>query len=149
MRSIRKISLVLAIVCVLMSSYSVFAAEVDCDATYCFTPADFSENENLKGICITALPDVQTGTVLSMRKVSTASCADYNVRFPQPFDEGTEPHVVVGFLTNSTAARFGACTCAVLEGSVNNEGFTIRFYNGDTSSRMPHFSYIAFGVVTK
>ena len=63
MRSIRKISLTLAILC-LLGSFTVFAAQVDCDATYCFTPADFSESENLKGICITGLPDTQTGTVL-------------------------------------------------------------------------------------
>ena len=92
---------------------------------------------------------VQAGKVESMMKVSTGSCADYNVRFPQPFDAGTEPDVVVGFLTSSTAARFGNCACGVLEGSVNNEGFTIRFFNGDTSGRIPHFSWIAFGTVTQ
>lgn len=92
---------------------------------------------------------IQTGKVKGMRKVSTGSCADYPVRFPEPYDEGTEPDVVVGFLTSSTAARFGVCACGVLEGSVNNEGFTIRFFNGDTSSRIPHFSYIAFGTITK
>jgi len=92
---------------------------------------------------------IQTGKVESMLKVSTGSCADYPVRFPEPYDVGTEPDVVVGFLTNSTAARFGTCACGVLEGSVNNEGFTIRFFNGDTSSRIPHFSWIAFGTITK
>lgn len=92
---------------------------------------------------------IQTGKVESMLKVATGNCADYNVRFPQPFDPETEPLVVVGFLSSSTAARFGTCACAVLEGSVNNEGFTIRFYNGDTSSRMPHFSWIASGIMTK
>ncbi len=39
------------------------AAEVDCDATYCFTQEDFSENP-LTGICITGLPDPETGTVM-------------------------------------------------------------------------------------
>ena len=92
---------------------------------------------------------VQTGTVQSMLKVTTGSCADYKVTFPEPFKEDKEPVVVVGFLSTSTAARFGNCACAVLEGSVTHEGFTIRFYNGDTSSRMPHFSYIAYGVVLK
>ena len=92
---------------------------------------------------------IQTGKIQSALKVSTGSCADYHVRFPQPYDAGTEPDVVVGFLTSSSAARFGNCACGVLEGSVNNEGFTIRFFNGDTSSRIPHFSYIAFGTITK
>ena len=63
MRSIRKISLILAILC-LSGTFTVFAAQVDCDATYCFTPTDFSESENLKGICVTGLPDAQAGTVM-------------------------------------------------------------------------------------
>ena len=64
MNRIRFISLLLALVCVCLSVGTVIAAEVDCDATYCFTPADFSENENLAGICVTGLPDTQTGTVM-------------------------------------------------------------------------------------
>ena len=39
------------------------AAQVESDAVYCFTNADFSE-EALSGICITELPDADTGTVL-------------------------------------------------------------------------------------
>ena len=39
------------------------AAEVDCDSIYCFSAGDFSEDESLAGICITALPDAGTGTV--------------------------------------------------------------------------------------
>ncbi len=92
---------------------------------------------------------VQAGNIQAKSKVSTGNCADYPVRFPRPFDEGTVPTVVVGLVSSSTAARFGVCSCAVLEGSVNHEGFTIRFYNGDVSSRIPGFSYIAFGVVTQ
>ena len=52
------------VLCILLSWGSVaMAAEVDCDAAYCFTPTDFSEEENLAGICITQLPDADTGTV--------------------------------------------------------------------------------------
>lgn len=40
------------------------AAEVDCDAVYCFTQGDFSEKEGLVGVCVTNLPDSETGTVL-------------------------------------------------------------------------------------
>ena len=40
------------------------AAEVDCDATYCFTQEDFAGEETLTGICITSLPDPESGTVL-------------------------------------------------------------------------------------
>ncbi len=39
------------------------AAEVDSDSTYCFTQEDFSK-EALTGICITGLPDSETGTVM-------------------------------------------------------------------------------------
>ena len=42
----------------------VTAAEVDCDATYCFTQEDFSQTEGLRGICVTALPDAAAGTVM-------------------------------------------------------------------------------------
>ena len=67
MKTIGKISLVLVIFSVLLGT--VFAAEVDCDATYCFTATDFSPEENLKGICITGLPDSNTGTVLLGNRV--------------------------------------------------------------------------------
>ena len=41
------------------------AAEVDCDAQYCFSAGDFSTSEDpLRGVCITGLPDPETGTVM-------------------------------------------------------------------------------------
>ena len=92
---------------------------------------------------------IQTGEVRARQKVSIGNCADYPVLFDKPFDPDTVPVVVVGFVSTSTAARFGTCSCAVVDGSVTNEGFTIRFYNGDTSSRIPGFSYIAFGKLTQ
>ena len=111
------------------------------------------ENVQIEPIEAETLPAsaeiVQAGEHRAKVKVSPGNCADYPVRFPKPFDEGTMPNVVVGFMSGSTAARFGVCACAVLDGSVNHEGFTIRFYNGDVSSRLPSFSYIAFGVVTQ
>ena len=58
------VSLLCAAVCVLGLSAGVLAAEVDCDATYCFTAQDFSGEEEVKGICITQLPDPETGTVM-------------------------------------------------------------------------------------
>lgn len=39
------------------------ATQVESDTVYCFTNADFSE-ETLAGICITGLPDPQSGTVM-------------------------------------------------------------------------------------
>lgn len=59
----RFVCLVLALCCLLSLGCVAMAAEVDCDTAYCFTQEDFSEDENLSGICITQLPDASTGTV--------------------------------------------------------------------------------------
>lgn len=56
--------LLAAAVCLLGSGTTAAAAEVDCDAVYCFTDEDFESQEPLAGICITGLPDAQTGTML-------------------------------------------------------------------------------------
>lgn len=50
--------------CCLAGSGAVLAAEVACDDVYCYTAADFSQEEDLRGICITGLPDAATGTVM-------------------------------------------------------------------------------------
>lgn len=62
MKAIRLFSLILALCCVL--TVPAFAREVDCDAAYCFTAQDFSGAEEVSGICITGLPQPQTGTVM-------------------------------------------------------------------------------------
>lgn len=59
---IRFACLVLAIFCLL--PLGAAAAQVDSDATYCFSAEDFATEENLAGICITHLPDASAGTVL-------------------------------------------------------------------------------------
>ena len=61
---VRFLCLLLILACLLGVSGVAMAAEVDCDAIYCFTAADFSQEEPLLGICITHLPDAKTGTVL-------------------------------------------------------------------------------------
>ena len=63
----RFVCALLALVCLLPAS--VAAAEVDCDTTYCFSTSDFSENENLAGICIMQLPAASTGTVMLGNRV--------------------------------------------------------------------------------
>lgn len=65
----RFLCLLLALCCLLSLGSIAMAAEVDCDATYCFTPADFSKDESLTGICITQLPDAATGTVMLGNRV--------------------------------------------------------------------------------
>ena len=55
----------------LMLPFPVLAAEVDCDAIYCFTSTDFAQQEELPlmGVCITGLPDPEAGTVYLGRRV--------------------------------------------------------------------------------
>ena len=69
MKTVRIVSLVCSIVCLLGLAGGALAAEVDCDALYCFTAADFSEEEEVRGICITQLPDARTGTVMLGNRV--------------------------------------------------------------------------------
>lgn len=64
MLRVRFLCLLLAVVCVLAMGAPVLAAQVDCDATYCFTAEDFSGEDPLVGICVTQLPDSHTGTVM-------------------------------------------------------------------------------------
>ena len=58
--------LLLALCCVTGFPALVSAAEVPCDAAYCFSDADFAadDKEPLAGICILSLPDSSTGTMM-------------------------------------------------------------------------------------
>lgn len=70
MRKIRFLSLALACVCVLGAAIPAFAQEVECDTTYCFSSGDFTDAEEpLSGICITGLPESDTGTVMLGKRV--------------------------------------------------------------------------------
>ena len=69
MSFIRIVSLLCAALCLFGLMGGALAAEVDCDATYCFTPQDFSSEEQIAGICITGLPDPDTGTVMLGNRV--------------------------------------------------------------------------------
>lgn len=61
----RVLCVLLTLCCLCCLCGSVMAAEVDSDAIYCFTSADFSQSDDpLLGICITGLPEAQTGTVM-------------------------------------------------------------------------------------
>ena len=61
----RTVCLLLALGCVLSLAAGALALEVDCDTAYCFTQEDFStQEEPLAGICITGLPQAETGTVM-------------------------------------------------------------------------------------
>ena len=66
----RFLSLLTAICCAAGLSIPAFASEVDCDATYCFSQEDFETS--LTGICITDLPDSETGTMMLGTRVLQA-----------------------------------------------------------------------------
>lgn len=61
----RIIRICLVALCLVGLCMPAAAQHVDCDSTYCFSPEDFNEaREELRGICITGLPQAHTGTVL-------------------------------------------------------------------------------------
>ena len=68
MKSVRILCALLIVGCILSLSGNVMAAEVDCDAVYCFTSQDFSlSDEPLIGICITGLPKEKGSVMLGNR----------------------------------------------------------------------------------
>ena len=69
MRKSRLLCLATALCCLLTLGGATLAAEVECDAQYCFSAGDFSQEEALRGICITGLPAPETGTVMLDNRV--------------------------------------------------------------------------------
>ena len=66
----RFVSCLLAVLCCAAFALPAAAAEVESGSIYCFSTADFSEEEDLTGICITRLPD--NGTTLLGQRVLQA-----------------------------------------------------------------------------
>lgn len=66
-----RFGLLFLILAMLMLPFSVFAAEVDCDAVYCFSSTDFQQQDDLPlmGVCITGLPEPEAGTVFLGQRV--------------------------------------------------------------------------------
>ena len=60
----RFLSALTALLCLCTAILPATAAEVSSDSIYCFSTADFSPEEKLKGICITGLPEEKIGTVM-------------------------------------------------------------------------------------
>lgn len=69
----KRIVILFALLGVLFMGVGAAALEIDCDSEHCFSGSDFSE-EALEGVCITALPDANTGTVLLGQRV--VRCGD-------------------------------------------------------------------------
>ena len=61
---IRFLSALTAVLCLSGTILPAAAAEVDCDSIYCFSPADFSSENAITGICITGLPAPEAGTIM-------------------------------------------------------------------------------------
>jgi hypothetical protein len=111
MFSVRFVCLVLAAACLLCAGFPVLAAEVDCDAAYCFTAQDFSQSSDpLTGICVTALPTgsgtlflgnrlVQPGDILTagqleqmtFQPITTQSDAQATVSYLPIYENRVEP----------------------------------------------------------
>ncbi len=63
MLSKRMLCLVLCCLCLMSATGTAFAAQVECDSVYCFSSGDFSDQADLRGVCITELPRSDLGTV--------------------------------------------------------------------------------------
>ena len=75
--------------------------------------------------------------------VSAGGYADINLTWAAL--TAVEPHVVVSFMTASTAGAFGRCSCSVVPGTATATGCKVRIFNGDSSTRAPRVSWIAMG----
>lgn len=84
---------------------------------------------------------IQSGIVHSI-DTDNYTYSETQVTFPKAF--ASNPVVVIGFESGSTAPTFGRCTCAVWERSTT--GFKIRVYNNDSVLRSPAVSWIAVGI---
>lgn len=112
-------SLVCAAVMLIGMLGSAGAAEVACDATYCFTPQDFSGQEQVVGICITQLPDPEAGTVMLGSRVLrsgdilTAEQLSQMTFCPLRTQEDTEATVTYLPIYNDRVERSTTMTIAI------------------------------------
>lgn len=83
---------------------------------------------------------VQSGETSTI-SVSSNSYTDVAVVFDNAYS--STPAIMVSFITTSTAGGFGACSVAVNNRSAN--GFTIRVFNADSTTRQPVVQWIAIG----
>jgi len=101
MFSKRLFCLLLSLCALLGTAGRVAAAEVESGTSYCFSPADFSQEENLTGICITDLPKAEgvlcLGTrILQPGDILTAEQISQMTFSPVGTEEDRE--VAVGYL---------------------------------------------------
>ena len=98
----RIISAALCLCLLLSLAGAAIAVEVDCDEVYCFQAEDFSSDDTLTGICITGLPDADTGTVLLGSRVLRSGdilTADQLARMTfQPLRSEEDQEAIVTYL---------------------------------------------------
>ena len=115
----RILSVLTALLCLGCTVLGAAAAEVDCTDIYCFSSADFSQEENLKGICITSLPEAQIGTVMLGTRVLRPGDILTAEQVAQmtfcPLRTETDRSAEVGYLPiyENTVAASAAMTIAV------------------------------------
>ena len=97
----RLLSFLLALSCFLGMTVTAAAAEVESGASYCFSAADFSQEEDLTGICITDLPKeegvlclgariLQPGDILTAEQIAQMTFS--------PVGTESDREVAVGYL---------------------------------------------------
>ena len=87
---------------------------------------------------------IQAGFVEAVGNTSGGSYKDIYVTFEHPYAAGMPPIVIPCFFTQSTAGSFGRGNVSTY--ATSNTGFTMRYYNGDSSNRNPSFFWLALGV---
>lgn len=85
---------------------------------------------------------IQAGDIPAMGNTAGGAYQDGSVEFWTPFT--APPVVVIGFNSSSTSGAFGCCSVSTVNITAN--GFTFRFFNGDSSARNPAFQWIAAGI---
>lgn len=108
MKQSRFLCLLTALVCLLSLAGPALAAEVESGEIYCFSPDDFSADEELAGICITAVPEagslrldnriLRLGDVLTAEQASrmtfhpnaTEADADFSLEYLPIYSGGVD-----------------------------------------------------------
>ena len=137
MSRLRFLCLLLAVCALTAIASPVIAAQVDCDATYCFTPEDFSQDTSLQGICITQLPDAKTGTVMLGQRVIRSgdilTAGQLEQMTFRPLKTNTDQDAVMTFLPiYKDRVEANATTVLSIRGKQDNapvaEDFTLETY---------------------
>ena len=115
----RLLSALTALLCLGATVFPAAAAEVDCTDVYCFSAADFSSEDDLKGICITSLPEPRIGTMMLgtrvLRPGDILTAEQVAQMTFSPLRTETDRSAEVGYLPiyENTVAASAAMTIAV------------------------------------